>query len=94
MGGLRHVPAALPHRERDSLPIVQMAGWNLPPFWTGMENLTLSGFEPQTVQPVPTKISQLLGLYKYHLELFAANINAVEKRTDYNIKTTPIRKAS
>jgi hypothetical protein len=68
-----------------------MAGWNLPPFWTGMENLALSGFEPRTVQPIPTKLSQLRGLYKYHLELFAANKNTVEKRTDNNTKTTPIR---
>jgi len=39
----------------------EVAGWNPAPFWAGMENLALSGFEPRTVQPVPTKLSPLLG---------------------------------
>jgi len=60
LGGLHHAPAALP-TGRDSVPIVQVAGWNPAPFWMGMENLALSGFEPRTVQPIPTKLSRLLG---------------------------------
>jgi hypothetical protein len=84
-------PRPLYLRERDSVPIVQVAGWNPAPFWMGMENLALSGFEPRTVQQIPTKLSQLLGLYKYHLELFSANISTVEKRKDNNTKTAPIR---
>jgi hypothetical protein len=47
-------------REKDSVPIMQVAGWNPTPVWTGMEKLALSGFEPRTVQPIPTKISLLL----------------------------------
>ena len=38
MGGLRHVPAALPP-EPDTVPIVQEAVWVPGPVWTGAENL-------------------------------------------------------
>jgi len=38
-------PGRFTPRERDSVPIVQVAVWNPAPFWTGMENLALSGFE-------------------------------------------------
>jgi len=40
---------------------MQVAWWNPAPVSTGMENLALSGFEPRTVQPIPTKLSRLLG---------------------------------
>jgi hypothetical protein len=38
--------------ERDTVPIVQEAGWALGPVWMGLENLPQVGFEPQTVQPI------------------------------------------
>jgi hypothetical protein len=38
-GWLSSLPVALP-RERDSVPIVQEAGWASRPVWMGAENLT------------------------------------------------------
>jgi hypothetical protein len=42
----RHAPAALPPPpppERNSVPIVQEAGWAPGPVWTGAGNITLTG---------------------------------------------------
>ena len=36
--------------ETDPVPIIQEAGWAPGPPWTGAENLTPPGFDPQTVQ--------------------------------------------
>ena len=38
VGGQHHAPAALPPG-KDSVPIVQEAGWAPGPVWTGAENL-------------------------------------------------------
>ena len=40
--GQRHAPAAL-HPGKDSVPIVQEAGWAPGPVWTGAENLAPTG---------------------------------------------------
>jgi len=37
---------------KDSVPIVQEAGWASGPVWTGAENLAPPEFDPRTVQPV------------------------------------------
>jgi len=42
VGGQRHTPAALPPG-KDSVPIVQEAGWAPGPVWTGVENLAPTG---------------------------------------------------
>ena len=40
----------------DPVPIVQSAGWDPGPVWTGAENLaTPPGFDPRTVQPVASR---------------------------------------
>ena len=43
LGGQSRVPAAPYPRERDTVPIVQEAGWAPGPVWTGAENLTRTG---------------------------------------------------
>jgi len=43
---------------KDTVPIVQEAGWAPGPVWTGAENLTPPGFDPQTVQPVASHVAR------------------------------------
>ena len=51
----RHAPASL-NPEKNTLPIVQEAGWVPGPAWKGAENLAPpSGFDPRTVQPVASR---------------------------------------
>jgi len=38
---------------KDSVPIVQEAGWDPGPVWTGAEISPAPGFDPRTFQPVP-----------------------------------------
>jgi len=40
------------------VPIVQKAGWAPGPVWTGAENISLTGFDPRTVQPVVSLCKQ------------------------------------
>jgi len=54
VGGQRHAPAAL-LPGRDPVPTVQEGGWTPGPVWMGMEDLTPTGFEPQTIQPVASQ---------------------------------------
>jgi hypothetical protein len=42
--GQRHAPAAL-YPWKDSVPIVQEAGWATGPVWTGAENLAPTGIQ-------------------------------------------------
>jgi len=42
VGGQRHVPAAVTPG-KDSIPLVQEAGWAPGPVWTGAENLAPTG---------------------------------------------------
>ena len=44
--GQRHAPAAL-HPGKDPVPIVQKAGWDAGPVWTGAENLAPTGIRSQ-----------------------------------------------
>ena len=37
---------------KDTVPIVQKAGWAPGPVWMGAENLIPPGLNPQTVQPI------------------------------------------
>ena len=39
----------------DPVPIVQEAGWDSGPVWTGAENFALPGFDPRTLQPVGSR---------------------------------------
>jgi hypothetical protein len=39
---------------KDPVPIVQEAGWAPGPVRTGAENLAPPGFDPRTVQPIPS----------------------------------------
>jgi hypothetical protein len=41
--GQRHAPAAV-YPGKDPEPIVQESGWALGPVWTGVENITPTGF--------------------------------------------------
>jgi hypothetical protein len=50
VGGQHHAPAAFTPG-KDPVPIVQEAGWAPGLVWTGAENLTPPGFDPQTVRP-------------------------------------------
>jgi hypothetical protein len=40
---------------KGSIPIVQQAGWDPGPVWTGAENLAPQGLDPRTVQPVVSR---------------------------------------
>jgi len=40
---------------KDLVPIVQEAGWASGPVWTGAENLTPPGFDPQTILPIGSR---------------------------------------
>ena len=54
-GGQHHAPAALPPG-KDSVPIVQEAGWVSEPVWTGAKNLApTTGIRPPGVQPVVSR---------------------------------------
>jgi hypothetical protein len=53
LGGEHHAPAAL-SRERDTISIVQEAGWAPGPMWMGEENLAL---DSRTVQPVASRFT-------------------------------------
>jgi hypothetical protein len=49
-------PWPLYPRERDTVPIVQDAGWASGPVWTGAEHSPPPlGFDPRTVQPVASR---------------------------------------
>ena len=41
--------------EKDTVPIVQEAGWTPGPVWTGAENLAPTGIRSRTVQPVGSR---------------------------------------
>ena len=45
-------------RERDPVANVKEARWAPAPVWTGAENLTPTGFNPQTVQPVAIRFTE------------------------------------
>ena len=47
VGGQRHAPAAFT-AGKDPLPIVQEAGCDPGPVWTGAETLAPTGFDPRT----------------------------------------------
>ena len=52
VGGQHHAPAALTPGN-DPVLIVQEAGWDPGPVWTGAESLASPpGFDPRTIQPV------------------------------------------
>ena len=40
---------------KDPVPIVQEAGWQSVPVWTGAENLAILGFDSRTVQHVASR---------------------------------------
>jgi hypothetical protein len=54
VGVQHHTLAALPPGKRDTVPIVQEAGWAPGPFWMGAENFSppSRGFDPRPVHPV------------------------------------------
>jgi hypothetical protein len=53
--GQRHAPAAL-YPGKDTVPIVQEAGWAPGPVWAGAEKSRLPPeFDPRTVQPVASR---------------------------------------
>jgi hypothetical protein len=55
VGNQRHDRPLYP-RERDSVPIVQEAGWAVGPIWTRVEN---PGLDPLTVQPIVSRYIRL-----------------------------------
>jgi hypothetical protein len=44
---------------KDSVPIVQEAGWAPGPVWTDTENLAPTGIDPRTVQPLVSRYTDL-----------------------------------
>jgi hypothetical protein len=52
--GQRHDPAAL-YSGKETVSIVQEAGWVPGPVWTGAENSPPPGFDPRTVHPVASR---------------------------------------
>ena len=54
VGGQRHAPAAFTPG-KDTVLIVQEAGWAPGPVWIDAYNLTPRGFDPRTVQPVGSR---------------------------------------
>ena len=44
---------------KDPVPIVQEAGWAPGPVWTNAENLAPPEFDPRTVQPVASRVTQI-----------------------------------
>jgi hypothetical protein len=46
------MPRPIPTPRKDPVPIVQEAEWAPEHIWTGTENLSPTGFDPRTVQPV------------------------------------------
>ena len=62
MRGQRNAPAAL-YPSKDTVPIVQAAGWAPGPFWTGEENLVTTGIR-SPVRPACSSVAiptELLG---------------------------------
>jgi hypothetical protein len=55
VGGQHHALAALPPG-KDLGPIVQEAGWAPGPVCTCAKNLAPPGFNPQTIQPVVSRL--------------------------------------
>jgi hypothetical protein len=47
-------------RERDSVPILQEAGWNPGPVWTRAENSLTQGFDHRTVQLVANRYTDYI----------------------------------
>ena len=58
-------------RQRKQVPTVEETGWAPGPFWTSVENLAPTGFDPQTVQPIQSR--------------YKDNIIAVRVRCRYQI---------
>jgi hypothetical protein len=46
--------------EKDTVPIVQEAGWDPGPVWTSAKTSPLSGFDPRAVQPVAQSLYRLI----------------------------------
>jgi hypothetical protein len=79
--GVIDTPRPLYPRERQ-VPIVQEAGWAPGPVWTGTENLAPSpGFDPRTVQPVPTEISRPTTLADSFYKLAFTSLRCVVERS-------------
>jgi len=54
------MPRPLYPREGDAVPIVDEAGWDPWPVWTGAENLAPPpGFDPWTLQPITIRYTKL-----------------------------------
>ena len=54
VGGQRHAPADLPPG-KDPIPIALKAKWAPGPVWKGAQDLTPTGFDARTVQPVASR---------------------------------------
>jgi hypothetical protein len=52
--GQHHAPAAFTPG-KDTVAIVEEAGWVPEPAWIGAENLAPPGFDPRTFQPVASR---------------------------------------
>jgi hypothetical protein len=53
--GVSVIPRPLSTSGEEPVPIVQETGWAPGPVWTGAKNLTPTGFDPQTAQPVTNR---------------------------------------
>jgi hypothetical protein len=72
--GQRHAPA-VPYLGKDSVPMVQEAGWASGPVWTGAENLAPTGIRspdsPARRQSLyrlryPTHMQHVIKIFIYH----------------------------
>jgi hypothetical protein len=56
VGGQRHAPAVFPAGKRPVIQILQEAGWDPEPLWTGAGIMYPQRFEPRTVQLVANRV--------------------------------------
>jgi hypothetical protein len=75
--GVSVTPWTLFTSGKDTVPIVQEAGWAQGPVWTGAENLASSGFDPQTVQPNASHYTDCATwpIWKVYVEGMKVNIS-------------------
>jgi hypothetical protein len=65
--GEHYAPTAL-YPGKDSVPIVQEAGWALGSVWTGAENLAPPEFDPRAAQPVASRYIDYATRPTFHSE--------------------------
>jgi hypothetical protein len=76
--GVSVTPQPLFTLGKDSVPIVQEAGWAPGPVWIGAENLAPTGIRSRTVQHVTSGYTY--NLYRYTIQLPVPHIGSFLER--------------